>query len=88
MKNAALIAGATVMLVGFAGPAIAQTRNVSPTTQPGASGYAPGQQDRTGTSQGASSFAPGQQDRTAPSNGASVSEPGEKTNVVNSGARR
>ena len=34
--------------------------SVAQTDKPGASGFAPGQQDRTGTEQGASSFAPGQ----------------------------
>jgi hypothetical protein len=48
------------------------------TTSPGASGFAPGQQDRTGTERGASSFAPGQLQKSGEPGDAKNFAPGQR----------
>ena len=68
MKRFALTSVAAAGLILGWSMAFAQT------TSPGASGYAPGQQDRTGTDRGASSFAPGQMQKSG--------EPGDAKNFA------
>jgi hypothetical protein len=48
------------------------------TNSPGASGFAPGQQDRTGTERGASSFAPGQLQKSGDPGDAKNFAPGQR----------
>jgi len=59
MKRSTLLAVTAASLLLGSATAFAQQ-----TTQPGASGFAPGQQDRTDTDKGASSFAPGQMQKS------------------------
>jgi hypothetical protein len=50
----------TLLAISAAGLLLGATTAFAQTDSPGASGYAPGQQDRSGTDRGASSSAPGQ----------------------------
>jgi len=54
----------TLLTIAAAGLLLGSVTAFAQTDSPGASGYAPGQQDRTGTERGASSFAPGQRAKT------------------------
>jgi hypothetical protein len=50
----------TLLAITASGLLLGSVTAFAQTESPGASGYAPGQQDRTGTERGASSSAPGQ----------------------------
>jgi hypothetical protein len=54
----------TLLTITTAGLLLGSVTAFAQTDSPGASGYAPGQQDRTGTDRGASSSAPGQRAKT------------------------
>jgi hypothetical protein len=54
----------TLLTMTAAGLLLGSVTAFAQTNSPGASGYAPGQQDRMGTERGASSFAPGQRAKT------------------------
>jgi hypothetical protein len=55
----------TLLTIAAAGLLFGSSTAFAQTNSPGASGYAPGQQDRTGaTGPGASDFAPGQRAKT------------------------
>lgn len=54
----------TLLTITTAGLLLGSATAFAQTDSPGASGFAPGQQDRTGTERGASSSAPGQRVKT------------------------
>jgi hypothetical protein len=56
------------------------------TNSPGASGFAPGQQDRTGTERGASSFAPGQLQKNGETGDAKNYAPGQRMKSETNGS--
>ncbi len=68
----------TPTAIAAAGLLLGSSIAFAQTNSPGASGYAPGQQDRTGTERGASSFAPGQLQKSGDPGDAKIFAPGQK----------